>query len=481
MRYQRARVFLYSILPFLLLNAALLQANTSKRPNLVLIIADDATYLDLEVYGGQAKTPHLNRLASEGMQFSRCFQSAPMCSPTRHNIYTGIYPVKSGAWPNHTCVYPGTKSIAHYLKAAGYRVALSGKTHISPPESFPFEYSQEFKTADPSQSNPYPKLDRLIAESLRDENPFCLIACSNEPHTPYTKGDSSAYPIEQLKLPPTWVDTVETRENYAQYLAEITYFDQQCGALLQLLEKHGVANDTLVMVVSEQGSAFPFAKWTCYELGLSSGMIARWPGTIESGSRSDALVEYCDITPTFLEAAGESTPKTMDGTSFLPVLQGKRLEHKRYTFGVHTTRGIINGTPAYGVRSAATKEFRYIRNLHHKATFTNAVTREKGDNADFWTSWVRKAESGDAHAEQQVAKYQNRPAEELYHTKTDPHCENNLIDFETYASVRSELSNQLDRWMTSQGDLGSETEWQAHLRTAKYQRKQRQRQSNNSL
>ena len=127
------------------------------------------------------------------------------------------------------------------------------------------------------------QLDRLIAESLRDENPFCLIACSNEPHTPYTKGDPSAYPIEQLKLPPTWVDTVETRENYAQYLAEITYFDQQCGALLQLLEKHGVANDTLVMVVSEQGSAFPFAKWTCYELGLTSGMIARWPGKIKPG------------------------------------------------------------------------------------------------------------------------------------------------------------------------------------------------------
>ena len=79
------------------------------KPNLVFMIADDCTYLDMEVYGGQARTPHLNKLAKEGLTFSRCFQTAPMCSPTRHNIYTGLYPVRSGAWPNHTRVYPGTK------------------------------------------------------------------------------------------------------------------------------------------------------------------------------------------------------------------------------------------------------------------------------------------------------------------------------------------------------------------------------------
>jgi uncharacterized sulfatase len=121
------------------------------RPNLVFMIADDCTYLDMQVYGGQAKTPNLNRLAAQGMQFSRCFQTAPMCSPTRHNIYTGIYPVKSGAWPNHTRVYPGTKSIAHYLRDAGYRVALSGKTHIAPKASFPFEYSGEFRSSEPPE------------------------------------------------------------------------------------------------------------------------------------------------------------------------------------------------------------------------------------------------------------------------------------------------------------------------------------------
>lgn len=82
-------------------------------PNFLLMLADDCTYRDLGVYGGQARTPHLERLASEGMKFTHCFQAAPMCSPTRHCLYTGLYPVKSGAYPNHTMAYDWVKSIAH--------------------------------------------------------------------------------------------------------------------------------------------------------------------------------------------------------------------------------------------------------------------------------------------------------------------------------------------------------------------------------
>ena len=198
----------------LILFAFAVKAHAAQLPNLVFILADDCTYLDMEAYGGQAKTPHMNKLATQGMTFSRCFQTAPMCSPTRHNIYTGLYPVRSGAWPNHTCVYPGTKSIAHFLKDAGYRVALSGKTHIAPQASFPFEYSKDFREGDPHKANPYPAIDSLIRESKANGNPFCLFACSNEPHTPYTKGDASAYPPESLQLPPSWVDTLQTRKAY---------------------------------------------------------------------------------------------------------------------------------------------------------------------------------------------------------------------------------------------------------------------------
>jgi uncharacterized sulfatase len=80
-------------------------AQAGNKPNLVFVIADDLTHRDIGCYGGQALTPNIDKLATEGMKFERCFQTAPMCSPTRHTIYTGLYPVKSGAWPNHTRAY----------------------------------------------------------------------------------------------------------------------------------------------------------------------------------------------------------------------------------------------------------------------------------------------------------------------------------------------------------------------------------------
>lgn len=155
------------------------------KPNLVFIIADDMTHRELGCYGGQAHTPNIDSLATQGMRFERCFQAASMCSATRHNIYTGLYPVKSGAYPNHTFAKDGTKSIAHYLQELGYRVALSGKTHIGPKEVFPFEYSGKKNNPDMDA------VDALMSESAASETPFCLFACSNEPHSPWDKGDAS--------------------------------------------------------------------------------------------------------------------------------------------------------------------------------------------------------------------------------------------------------------------------------------------------
>ena len=251
---------------FVLLVFALSFGKIIANPNFVFIIADDCTFRDIGCYGGQAKTPNIDRLANEGMRFTRCFQAAPMCSPTRHNLYTGIYPVKSGAYPNHTFVKDGIKSVVHYLKPKGYRVALSGKTHINPRTSFPFEYSTKGNNPD------LDKIDQLFEDSVKEKTPFCLFACSNEPHSPWDKGNQSDYDPQKIKLPPYFVDTPETREAYCKYLAEIGYYDWQVGQILKKLDKHGLKEDTLVVVVSEQGSGFPFAKWTCYEMDSK----ARW-------------------------------------------------------------------------------------------------------------------------------------------------------------------------------------------------------------
>jgi uncharacterized sulfatase len=141
------------------------------KPNLVFVIADDCTIWDIGCYGGQAHTPNIDKLATEGMQLMNCFQAAPMCSPTRHNIYTGLYPVKSGAYPNHTRADAGTKSIVQYLEPLGYRVVLSGKTHIKPQEIFSFEYMG-------SKNPDMAKIDTMMKESVEKDQPFCLFGTS---------------------------------------------------------------------------------------------------------------------------------------------------------------------------------------------------------------------------------------------------------------------------------------------------------------
>ena len=431
----------------------LAQAQAASKPNMVFIIADDCTFRDIGCYGGQARTPHIDKLATEGMRFTRCFQAAPMCSPTRHNIYTGLYPVKSGAWPNHTRAYPHVKSIVHHLRPMGYRVTQTGKTHINPRTVFPFENFGGGKNPDMKY------IDRLFAETAKGGKPFCLFACSNEPHSPWNKGDALAYPPAKVKLPPYIVDTPRVRSDFSKYLAEITYFDSQVGEIVGLLKKHGLSDNTLVMVVSEQGSAFPFGKWTCYDHGLQSAMIVRWPGQVMAGSETDAMVEYVDVTPTFIDVAGGKPIAPLDGRSFLPVLRGKADTHKDFVYGIMTTRGIINGTDAFAIRSVRDTRYKLILNLNHKSKFTNACTK-----SPMFQSMIAKAESGDATAKRLVHAYHHRPAVELFDMKNDPLEMANLAGQSDTQKIEMRLRQKLSAWMKSQGDKGVETELKARER-----------------
>ncbi|MEM0895972.1 MAG: sulfatase [Verrucomicrobiota bacterium] len=432
---------------FLSLVVLVSSLGAGEKPNFLFVIADDCTFRDIGCYGGQARTPHIDKLATEGMRFTRCFQAAPMCSPTRHNIYTGLYPVKSGAYRNHTFAEDGTKSVCHFLGRAGYRVALSGKTHIKPEAVFPFEYSVKEKNPDMGV------IDGIFADTAAGGEPFCVFACSNEPHTPWDKGDPSQYDAASLKLPPYFADTAVTREQMTKYLAEITYYDSQVGELMGLLDKHGLADNTVVVVVSEQGSSFPFAKWTCYDSGLQSACIVRWPGMVEAGSVSDAMIEYVDVLPTFLDAAGLKRPKILDGESFVPVLKGETTEHKEFVYGIMTTKGIINGSDHYGIRSVRSGQYKYIVNLTPEIKFQNACVKSPS-----FVSWMDAAAAGDEMAAERVKRYQHRPGEELYDVVADPYEWTNLADNPAHAEAKETLKAELERWMKDCGDLGQATE-----------------------
>jgi N-sulfoglucosamine sulfohydrolase len=434
------------------------------KPNFVFIIADDCTFRDIGCYGGQAYTPNIDQLAREGMRFTQAFQAAPMCSPTRHTIYTGLYPVRSGAYPNHTFANDDVKSIVHYLKPLGYRVALSGKSHVAPKSVFSFEYSKaqasypfgsENKTKK-SNDPDFEVMEKLMMESKENKNPFCLFVTSNQPHAPWDLGDTSRYPPEKLKLPSYYVDTKITRKELSKYYAEITYFDDQVGRTLDLLKKYDLDENTIIIVTSEQGNQFPFAKWTLYDSGLQTAFIASWPGKIKANVVSDAMIEYVDVLPTFVEAAGGKVEDEVDGKSLLPVLFGEKNTHKKEVYGIMTTLGINNGSKCFPIRSIRTNDYKLILNLSHEEKFQNIIMRES-----IWHSWLDKAKTGDQDAQDKIDRYNYRPAIELFDVKKDMLEWNNLAIDPKYADVIADLKGKLEAWMNEQGDLGIETELKA--------------------
>jgi len=420
-----------------------------RRPDIVIFLADDLGWRDIEPYGGsQVRTPVLARLAKQGICLDAMFTATAMCAPTRQQILTGQWPVRNGAYPNHSRVYDTAPSLVRELKAAGYRVARTGKKHFGPDEVFPFEV---LGTGD---KEPIPgKMAYLESFITRDKSqPFFLWVASHQPHMPRDVGDPSAYPPESLKIQPHLVDDASTRRRLSLYYAEITWMDQQLGALLEILDKH--APNTLFLFCGEHGTQSPFSKWTLYENGLKAAFIVRWPNRIQPGTRAAAMTQYVDLLPTLLEAAGLPVPPDLDGKSFLKVLEGKARKHHDHVFGVQTTKGIINGGEGYPIRSVRDARYKYIRNLTPEKAFSNVLTDPKRDT--IIEDWSKLP-----HGKRRAHFYRRRPAEELYDLKADPYELNNVAAEPGLDRIKKRLAATLDEWMRQQGDKGWETEQRA--------------------
>lgn len=433
------------------------------RPNLLLIIADDLCWRDLGYEGNpDVKTPNLDKLHSESMHLKGMFNPATSCSPTRHSLYTGLYPIRSGAYPNHTRVYDGTKSLFTHLKTTGYRVALQNKTHVGPASSFPYEH---IDGAD--------DLTATTAFVTRDAaQPWFMVFASNDPHSPWTRGPK--YDPSKITVPPYLHDNAITREALAKYFGEISKLDEQVGALMKLLADTKQSENTVVLFVSEQGSSFPYGgKWSVYDNGIHASAILRWPAKVKPGS-STALMQYVDVPPTFLAAAGIAPTKIdvgcpdakgatgFDGRSFLPVLLGETDTLRDHIFAQHTTVGTIGAIGPYPMRAVRDTRYKLIRNLAPELTYTIGGIHQ-GEPLDSWEADARQ----DHQLADRVKWLFNRSGEELYDLQVDPYEFKNLAADPALAEIKAKLQKELDTWIIQQGDKGLETENLASTRQGK--------------
>ena len=429
----------------------------SKPPNFLIIVGDDCTYNDLPLYGGKnAKTPHIDALAARGLTFNQAYLASAMCQPCRAELYTGLYPLSNGCSWNHSASLPETKSLPHFLRPLGYRVGIAGKVHVKPAKAFPFDSVAGFDPScvrDPTQPHDVRPIRDYMSAEKNGEEPFCLVICLVEPHIPWTMGDASQYPPKKIELPPNIADTPVTREHFSDYLAEITYMDSQVGDILKTLEESGSANDTLVLFTSEQGSQFPGCKWTNWNTGLHTALVAAWPGRIDAGKRTDALVQYADIAPTLVDLAGGKAKARFDGSSFAAVLHGESDRHRDFAYGIHNN---LPEGPRYPIRSVTDGKFRYIRNLLPEELYIEKHLMGGGRlNNPYWATWMGDDPMKDPQAYPLIKRYMSRPAEQLYLTREDPYEMNDLATDSGYAEGRKRLSQALDEWMKSESDPGA--------------------------
>lgn len=431
----------------------------ASNPNIVLVIADDQNWRDSGVYGNpDVKTPSIDRLASEGIRFNYAFTGTAMCSTTRQQLYTGIYPIKNGGYPNGSLVYEGVQSLVQQFSKLGYRVGISGKRHIGPRESFPFEIIGD------KRENKLHLIDMpAVKEFLGRDNqqPFFLVAASNNSHFPWNKGDASQYKAEQLTVPDYLVDTPETRQALVSYYAEVSELDRQLGEIDGYVKEEGLYEDTIFIYTSEQGAMFPRAKWTLYDMGIKTALVVRWPGHIEAGTVSNALVHYVDVVPTLRGIVDSTTPHDMDGESFLEVLTEGKQEHREYVFGVHTNNGACNAN-LYPSRSVRSKKYKLIVNYNHNEEYSNNLTAS--NKGDYYESWRELAKSGDKLAYKKYWQYRKRPQFELYDMENDSFEQANLADIADYKLIKEELLTTLNHWMTEQGDTPMDKERSAEDR-----------------
>ena len=432
-------------------------AGVPQRPNIVLIIADDMARDDCGAYGNRKiKTPHIDRLAREGMRFDRAFVTASSCSPSRSSIITGRYPHSTGAEELHWPLPADQITFVEKLKAAGYWAAAAGKWHLGSAVKNRFNLVREAGTAGfqlPTGNDAKPKMTARgpgAAQSgcdhwlsvLRDrprDKPFFLWLASFDPHRDYQAGTiPEPHRAEDVTVPTYLPDVPEVRQDLAMYYDEISRLDHYVGEVLAELDRQKVAGDTLVLFVSDNGRPFPRCKTTLYDSGIKTPLIVRWPGHVRPGSHCDSLVSTIDIAPTFLGLAGVATGPSFQGKDFSVLLGNPKAKVRDLIFAERNWHDYS----AHG-RAVRSERFTYIRNDDHELPLTPPADAVRSPT---FVAMRRLRDERKLSPAQMACFVRPRPVEELYDADADPDELVNLTGDPKYAEVLDTLRRGLLDW-----------------------------------
>lgn len=415
------------------------------QPNFIFIIADDVSYNDIGCYGNKVvKTPNIDQLADEGLRFTNVFLTASSCSPSRCSIISGKYPHCNGAAELHTPLPPNEIPFPLLLKGQGYYTAHAGKWHMGPSAQRAFDLytdGKKFNNGNGGEDN----WVKFLRERPK-EKPFFFWLASNDAHRPWGADTFKiTHDPSKIIIPPYFADTPETRRDIASYYNEIGRLDYHIGKVREELEKQGVLDNTVIIVMGDNGRPFPRCKTRVYDSGMQTPFVVFWPKGIKNrGVHPEGLISSIDIAPTVLALAGIKAPKEYQGQSFVPVLKNYKERIRSCVFSEHNWHD-------YEAHERMVRTDDYLYLVNARPNLTNCGP------ADSKTSPAQAAlnhlrDLGKLTPAQADVFVVPRPAEELYDVKNDPEQLLNLASVPKYSKKLNEMRDLLLKWQADTKD-----------------------------
>lgn len=446
------------------------EKNTAgKMPNVLIVTVDDMTYNSVGAFGCKIPgiTPNIDKLAGEGIRFIHAFTNTAVCQPCRQTLQTGRYPHNNGA-EGFEPIDMDVPTLTEQLKKAGYINGILGKEiHHQPVEKYFWDYIPFKNESDSIWRNGGSRDPQLFHtysanffKMAKEQNkPFFLIANSHDPHRPFVGTSEYDKEFGTNKTPitrqfrPDEVDVFgylpdipDVRKEVAQYYGSVYRADQNIGAVLDALNKSGMAENTIVIFLSDHGAAFPFSKSQCYFNSNKTPLIVKWPNKVHPGSVDSVhFVSGIDLMPTVLEALGLPLVPNLDGRSYLPLLIGSKQEERK---DVYTTYYQVFNKTRYPMRCLQDNNFGYIYNF-----WSDGELNISGDALGglTWKSMVEAAKN-DPEIAKRVELFRHRVPEEFYDFRNDPDALHNLVNEPAYAGEIQKFRDKMLKEMRHYND-----------------------------
>jgi uncharacterized sulfatase len=456
-------------------------ATPAPRTNVVVYITDDESWLERSAYGwSNIPTPHFDRVAREGVLFTRGYTSAPSCAPSRAALLTGrnFWELEQGAFIQAWLPAKFT-TLPDLMEAGGYHAGHTAKgwgPGVIPPESG--------RTRNPA-GDAYNRLKRKTNEpginpidyaanfadflkARKAGQPFWFWVGCTEPHTPCGKdnhqklAEKHGLGVDVIKVPGFLPDTPGVRRSRANMLYEVCHADEDLGRILKVLEDQGELANTLLIVTADNGTQVLRSKTNVHDWGVHVPMAMMWPARVKGGRRVDDFVNFADLAPTMLEAAGLPVPASMSGRSLMNVLTSNAAGRVDPTRG-WTAAGIEwhgeDEDISLAARMIRDERYQYIVNYSTTPRRKAVPARQLPDSA-----YAKTAETGNEidlvtrHPNHPAARMftelfvNPRPREELYDCETDPWELRNLATSPEHTAVKARLRAQLEAYQRQTKD-----------------------------